>query len=142
MQVPRCQVGRADMRLSFSSDKKIVTVKTKLFAYNHLERYGDDINSFGSIRNSHRVAAKTNFQFNVFLMPEHLQKYDVDESAISLLQDLGEWLKENGSYGPCIEKVEKCISPGLAQHVAALGKQIAALYHSILDTQNVKPESL
>jgi hypothetical protein len=71
-------------------------------------------------------------------MPEHLERRTLDKPAQELLEGLGRWLEQNGTYVPGVKNFEKCTtSEGLKREVSELWQKMIILFRQIEGTSEV-----
>jgi len=75
-------------------------------------------------------------------MPNHLEVYTLETPVRDLLDDLGEWLKANGSFAPGLKNFDKCTNPELRTHVGDLWRKIVDFFNDIRATNEVSNNQL
>lgn len=72
-------------------------------------------------------------------MPEHLQVYQLAEGVKKNVEDLGEWLKRNGTFERANEPYfERCTSTSLLEHVGPLWNDITTLFNQNRSRDDVR----
>ena len=71
-------------------------------------------------------------------VPEHLEVYTLNERVLRYLEDLGEWLKHNGSFSPGVNYFEKCTSVDMKKRVGPLWGEIATLFNQIWSKTDIR----
>tara|TARA_R110002003_G_scaffold638_2_gene20917 strand:- start:2970 stop:3347 length:378 start_codon:yes stop_codon:yes gene_type:complete len=75
-------------------------------------------------------------------MPEHLAAYPLEKPLLDLLEELGAWLKDHGTFAPGIRNFEKCTNSDLSERVGQVWAKITVLFVQIQGTNDVRSTTL
>jgi hypothetical protein len=75
-------------------------------------------------------------------MPEHLAAYPLESPLLDLLEELGKWLQDNGTFAPGIQTFEKCTNSDLTERVGQVWGKISVLFAQIQTTSDVSGTTL